>query len=140
MKLVSIRRLCITGVFVGLVFVLNACGVYDKSAFKGNEIADEECFNIDFEVLNMIHTHEMILTANEYIKVQITKDAGSISVLIRKDDEEPVYKGDDITTGEFQVQIKEPGTYQLCVSGKRAKGHVIFLRCGEKRRIENESK
>ena len=43
-----------------------------------------------------------------------------------------MYRGDDVTDAEFEIQINEKGTYRLCVSGKDAKGHVIFSRCREK--------
>lgn len=49
-----------------------------------------------------------------------------------------VYKGDDVTDAEFEIQINEKGTYRLCVSGKDAKGHVIFSRCKEEKDIKNE--
>ena len=44
-----------------------------------------------------------------------------------------MYRGDDVTDAEFEIQINEKGTYRLCVSGKDAKGHVIFSRCREKK-------
>ena len=46
-----------------------------------------------------------------------------------------MYRGDDVTDAEFEIQINEKGTYRLCVSGKdatklffiesRRGGHVI---------------
>ena len=49
-----------------------------------------------------------------------------------------MYRGDDVTDAEFEIQINEKGTYRLCVSGKEAKGHVIFSRCKEEKDIKNE--
>ena len=43
--------------------------------------------------------------------------------------------GDEISDTEFEIQINEKGTYRLCVSGKDAKGHVIFSRCKEEKDI-----
>lgn len=49
-----------------------------------------------------------------------------------------MYRGDDVTDAEFEIQINEKGTYRLCVSGKKAKGHVIFSRYKEEKDIKNE--
>ena len=62
--------------------------------------------------------------------------SGKISVQIYNEDDQPVYRGDDVTDAEFEIQINEKGTYRLCVSGKEAKGHVIFSRCKEEKDIK----
>ena len=49
-----------------------------------------------------------------------------------------MYRGDDVTDAEFEIQINEKVTYLFCVSGKEAKGHVIFSRCKEEKNIKNE--
>ena len=70
--------------------------------------------------------------------LKIISKSGKISVQIYNEDDQSVYKGDDVTDAEFEIQINEKGTYRLCVSGKDAKGHVIFSRCKEEKDIKNE--
>ena len=91
-----------------------------------------------FEQMNSTHSHNIDMDAGESIKVKIISKSGKISVQIYNEDDQSVYKGDDVTDAEFEIQINEKGTYRLCVSGKDAKGHVIFSRCKEEKDIKNE--
>ena len=127
----AIQRIYVWVVFASILCLLSSCGSNNVTAFNGRKVADANHFDIDFEVLNTTYTHEIAMKENESIDVLITKSSGDISVLIQKDMETPIYKGDDVTSGEFKVCIKEAGIYTLSVSGKRAKGHVVFSRHNE---------
>ena len=115
-----------------MILAFTACGLCNKSAFVGNEIADTDFYDVAFEQMNSTHSHNIDMNAGESIKVKIISKSGKISVQIYNEDDQPVYRGDDVTDAEFEIQINEKGTYRLCVSGKDAKGHVIFSRCREK--------
>ena len=114
------------------IVVFTACGLCNKPAFVGNEIADTDFYDVDFERMNSTHSHNIDMDAGESIKVKIIRKSGKISVQIYNEDDQPVYRGDDVTDAEFEIQINEKGTYRLGVSGKDAKGHVIFSRCRQK--------
>ena len=120
------------------MLAFTACGLCNKAAFIGDEIADTDFYDVDFEQMNSTHFHNIDMEVGESIKVKIISKSGKISVQIYNEDEQPVYKGDDVTDAEFEIQINEKGTYRLCVSGKDAKGHVIFSRCKEEKDIKNE--
>ncbi len=40
------------------------------------------------------------------------RKSGKISVQIYNEDNQPVYKGDDVTDAEFEIHINEKGTYR----------------------------
>lgn len=86
--------------------------------------------------MNSTHSHNIDMDAGESIRVKIIRKSGKISVQIYNEDNQLVYKGDDVTDAEFEIQINEKGTYQLYVSGKKAEGHVIFSRCMEEKNIK----
>ena len=115
-----------------MILVFIACGLCNKATFIGDEIADTDFYDVDFEQMNSTYSHNIDMDAGESIKVKIIRKSGKISVQIYNEADQPAYKGDDVTDAEFEIQINEKGTYRLCVSGKDAKGHVIFLRCREK--------
>ena len=126
------RKIILSGILFNMILVFTACGLCNKSAFVGSEIADTDFYDVDFEQMNSTHSHSIKMDAGESINVKIIRESGEISVNIYNEDNQSVYKGDDVTDAEFEIQINEKGTYWLCVSGKNAKGHVIFSRYGEK--------
>lgn len=135
MKKTTKRKITLFGILFYIMLAFTACGLCNKAAFIGDEIADTDFYDVDFEQMNSTHFHNIDMEAGESIKVKIISKSGKISVQIYNEDEQPVYKGDDVTDAEFEIQINEKGTYRLCVSGKDAKGHVIFSRCKEEKDI-----
>lgn len=105
-----------------------ACGMDENAVFNGSKTGDENHFDLDFEMLNAAYEHELVMEEGETIEVSIQKESGEISVLIQQESHDPVYQGDDVQDGEFEVVISEAGTYTVSVTGKKAKGHVVFTR------------
>ena len=138
MKKATKRKIALFGIFFNMILGFTACGLCNKSTFIGNEIANTDFYDVDFEQMNSTRYHKIDMDAGESIKVKIISKSGKISVQIYNEDDQPVYRGDDVTGAEFEIQIDEKGTYRLCVSGKDAKGHVIFSRCREEKDIKNE--
>ena len=129
------KRILLSGILFHMILVFTACGLCNKATFIGDEISDTDFYDIAFEQMNSTHSHNIDMDAGESIKVKIISKSGKISVQIYNEDYQPVYRGDDVTDAEFEIQINEKGTYRLCVSGKDAKGHVIFSRYREKENI-----
>lgn len=138
MKKATKRKIILSGILFHIILVFTACGLCNKATFIGDEISDTDFYDIAFEQMNSTHSHNIDMDAGESIKVKIISKSGKISVQIYNEDDQPVYRGDDVTDAEFEIQINEIGTYRLCVSGKDAKGHVIFSRCKEEKDIKNE--
>lgn len=111
-----------------MALLLCACVANHNASFNGSKTGDEDHFEIDFEMLNATYTHELVMKEGESIEVSIEKESGEISVLIQQDSHDPVYKGDDVQDGDFNVVISEAGAYTLSVTGEKAKGHVVFTR------------
>ena len=116
-----------------MILVFTACGLCNKATFIWDEISDTDFYDIAFEQMNSTHSHNIDMDAGESIKVKIISKSEKNSVQIYNENDQSVYKGDDVTDAEFEIQINEKGTYRLCVSGKDAKGHVIFSRCREEK-------
>ncbi len=133
MKKATKRKIILSGILFHMILVFTACGLCNKATFIGDEISDIDFYDIAFEQMNLTHSHNIDMDAGESIKVKIISKSGKISVQIYNEDDQSVYKGDDVTDAEFEIQINEKGTYRLCVSGKKAKGHVIFQDAKRKR-------
>ena len=129
------KRILLSGILFHMILVFTACGLCNKATFIGDEISDTDFYDIAFEQMNSTHSHNIDMDAGESIKVKIIRKSGKISVQIYNEDDQPVYRGDDVTDAEFEIHINEKETYRLRVSGKDVKGHVIFSRCREEENI-----
>ncbi len=112
------------------IFAVNllicACGVTVR--FSGSKTGDADHFDMDFEMLNETYSHELDMKEGESLDVSVERISGEISIIIQKENEKPVYRGTDMDTCNFQVQVEKVGTYTLSVTGKEAQGHVVFTR------------
>ena len=116
--------IAITVIVVSMV--LSACTV--GTTFSGSKTGDEDHFDIAFEMLNTSYSHELDMKEGEALDVTVEAESGNISLIIQKEDDEPVYRGSNLESTAFQVGIEQEGTYTLTVEGKRARGHVIISR------------
>ena len=97
MKKAIKRKIILSGILFHIILVFTACGLCNKAAFVGNEIADTDFYDVDFEQMNSTHSHNIDMDAGESIKVKIISKSGKISVQIYNEDDQLVYKGDDVT-------------------------------------------
>ena len=115
----------ITGAVILMILVL-ACKSRMFTEFEGSKTEDLTHFAMDFSVLNTTYTHEMSVGKDECVEVRIKKEKGTLSLKIEKEEGEPIYQGDDVSSGDFVVFAEESGNYRFTVSGKRAGGKVSF--------------
>ena len=59
MKKVTKRKIILSGILFHMILVFTACGLCNKPAFVGKEIADTDFYDIAFEQMNSIHSHIM---------------------------------------------------------------------------------
>lgn len=102
---------------------LTAC----VSEFDGSRKGNDSEFIMEYKMLNTTDSQDLKLEAGDTINAKIGVDSGNLSIKIQKDDEQPVYEGDDISASdEFGVAIEKSGTYTISVTGKKTKGSISF--------------
>lgn len=111
-----------------MFFLVSACAGLNDSTFSGSKTGDDNHYDITFDILNTTFSHELNMEQGERIHVQIEKKSGDIKVMIQKNQENPIYEGNGDVATDFYVSIEEAGTYTVSVTGKKAKGRVIFSR------------
>ena len=90
------------------IFSLIACS---SIRFDGNRTGNDNEFIMDFKVLN-ITDHQMLkLEQGDTVEVEVVIDSGTLNVEVLNDDNELVYRGNDIPTSSFKIDILESGTY-----------------------------
>lgn len=108
---------------MAILLILFGCG---KRTFDGSSTGNDEQFILDYSIMNCTKTNDMKLEKGANINVVIENESGNLDILIADSDGEKVYKGDDVTSGEFSVEIPKTDTYKVSVTGKNAKGNVSF--------------
>ena len=73
------------------------------------------------------------MDAGESIKVKIISKSGKISVQIYNEDDQSVYKGDDVTDAEFEIQINEKEHTGYALVERNQKGMLFFQDAKRKR-------
>lgn len=76
--------------------------------------------------MNLTHSHNIDMDAGESIKVKIISKSGKISVQIYNEDDQSVYKGDDVTDAEFEIQINEKEHTGYALVERNQKGMLFF--------------
>ena len=114
--------------YLGLLpgsFLLAGCGMTD---FSGSRTGNEGQFLMDYKVFNTTDSQVLKLEKGDQIYGKIEKKSGKLSVLIRKEGEDPIFESKGMPTGSFRLEIEEGGEYRITVKGKRARGSLSFTK------------
>lgn len=106
-----------------LLLILTGC---EKQIFDGSSTGNDEQFIIEYSIMNCTKTNDMKLERGTNINVVIENKLGHLDILITNSNGEKIYKGDDVTSGKFSVEVPKTDTYKFSVTGKNAKGNISF--------------
>lgn len=104
-----------------VAFCLTAC---HTQSFSGSRIGNDHKLVMEYSIFNTTDSQTLKLNKGDVLDVKIVSDSGKLSVLLQNDEGESVYKGNDVPTSDFQIEIKESGTFELIVTGEQAKGSL----------------
>ena len=76
-----------------LALALTACGGAD---FDGSRLGNESELTMEFKTLNREDEQNLTIGEGEHLHAEISVEKGSLSVVIQKDDEAPVYEDGDL--------------------------------------------
>lgn len=107
-----------------LIFIIiSGC---QNQVFEGNILSDRTEFVLDYSYLNMTQTHEMFLAQGKIIDVNIENNSGSLDIIIEDVSGEEIYRGNDVDSCKFSIEIPYMGTNKFSVIGHKAAGNVSF--------------
>ncbi len=110
--------------------LLAACllqaGCGKRNAFEGTKTSDETGFRMEYSVLDREESAELELMEGDRIRVHLSNAAGTVDVTVGQIGEEPVYRGTGQENADFILTVPKTGSYQISVTGHRAKGEVSF--------------
>ena len=119
-----IIRKAITAILLAICLLLSGCG--EKATFDGSRTSDETGFRMEYSILDKEESAELKLTEGDQIQVHISHTAGNVDVIVGENGEEPIYKGSEQENADFILTVPKTGSYQISVTGHRAKGEISF--------------
>lgn len=95
--------------------------------FAGDRIKNPDEYILTFSLMNQRDTHEMQMNEGDILSVRFAIVRGRADLLIGQEGEKPVYRGNAIADGEFDLVIPKTGTYQIELTAKRAQGSLSVI-------------
>lgn len=115
--------LIVTVTFV--LFTLTACS---STTFDGSRTGNESQLIMDYRIMNKTDSQTLELQEGDSVDFVIASESGKVNIIMQKENNEPIYQGTDIPTSSFRVEIEETGSYQVTVTGEKAKGSISVVR------------
>ena len=104
-----------------LITLLTAC----SPDFNGSRTGNDNQLIMEYTAFNTTDSQDLVVEAGDTIHVGIVIEDGHLSYKIQKNDDEPIAESESIFfSEEFDVEVKESGTYTVTVTGEKAKGSV----------------
>ena len=131
-----ILLLALLTVLVGIIIFIS-CGEQRVRCETGINNLDHY-YILEFEKMNQEESYVISACKDDVFDVNFRIDQGRVDFIIGMDGEAPIYKGNNIETGMFEVIAPEDGEYRITVNAKRASGFIkVYAKRGNK---ENECK
>lgn len=110
-----------------LVLVVSLAGCITPT-FNGSRTGNDDRLIMSYSILNTTETQHLNLEAGDVLDVEVTSDEGSVSLVVQKQGSNPVYEGENLPTGSFQIEIEEAGIYRAAVTGDHARGGISITK------------
>lgn len=87
---------------------------------------ERNSFSFGCERFNDTRVESFFLEKGDSVAVDIVRVKGRFDITIGEFGKKPIYTGNDVQTGSFEVIIPEDGTYIITVAGKKGEGSLSF--------------
>ncbi|MDO4380062.1 MAG: hypothetical protein Q4D20_04225 [Clostridia bacterium] len=104
------------------VFLFASC----KADFVGNKIKTKDRYLLSFAVLNGTEKETLNLKKGEELFVKAEIPEGEVSLFVAPKGGKTLYRGTLVQNESFSLVCTESGTYSIEVTGKNAKGKLVF--------------
>lgn len=113
---------------VAAVFCMALTGCHSGSTFDGNILRNEDCFQMEYTVLDQQESASIALGEGDTLCVSVSQERGVVDIVVGIDGKEPIYEGNGLTDMDFSLNISQFGDYQISVTGHEACGSVAFIK------------
>lgn len=123
------RRIAVGIAFIvlSLIVVFLVINKQNQIIFSGSRVKNPDRYYLEFSYMNQTDFSLMELQKGDVLSVSFAITKGHVNIGIGMEGNKPVYKGDDIESGNFTVEIEKTGQYRIDVSAKRAAGVIDII-------------
>ncbi len=119
------------------IMVFFACGRQKVHCVTGINNLDHY-YILEFENMNREDSCMIPVCKDDIFAVNFRIDKGCVDFIIGIDGKSPIYKGNDIESGMFDVIVPEDGEYRITVSAKHSFGYVeVYAKKGATTNYDN---
>ena len=111
----------IAGMLLGMIAL---CVHSNQKMFIGNQVKSRNCYILEFEKMNQKDSHVLSACKDDVFTVNFRIDNGHADFIIAMDGKTPIYKGNDIESGVFDVIVPEGGEYRITINARHADGFL----------------
>ena len=116
LSLIGVLILVIAG---GLLFIKD-----HQPIFNGDIVKDDDSYKLEFIVMNETDSHTLTLQDGEALDVDFSVFGGRVDLMIGREGEREIYKGNNIECGTFELTAPEAGDYTITVRARHASGSI----------------
>lgn len=124
----TVIRVCVLIAALGIGSVCLFGPWRSDRAFDGSRVGNPDGFLLDFSYMDRSDSHTLSLKPGDILKATYEVKDGRIDVTIRVSGHDPIYCGNDVQTGTFELPVQEEGEYVISVNASRASGRLAFER------------
>lgn len=111
-----------------ILIIFSLTGCKNAATFSGSKTGNNNQFLVDFDILNTTVESTMDLIDGDVISTSVMIVKGSVDINVQNENGEVVYRGNDVESNEFSIDIHKSGTYTFSLTGRKAEGRVYFVK------------
>ena len=121
------KKIFISGLIMATALSATACK--SNVEFDGERTGNESEFILEYEMFKGSDSQDLKLQKGDSLEVDVLNDGGTLNLdIVKKDDGEPLYEGENLRTSYFEIKAPEDGIYEVTVEGEKAVGEVTVER------------
>lgn len=103
----------------------NGC---NAEVFDGNSVKNQDNFFLRFTRMSKTDAHIITAEAGDVISVELEIEKGRVDIVIGAEGDEPIYFGNDVDSGKFELPVSAAGQYKVTVEARGAAGEIAVQR------------
>ena len=123
---------------ISLLAIIICLILNNRKVFIGDITKDQSGYCLKFEKMNREDSYLIPVCKDDVFSVNFRTDKGHADLIIGMDGKDPIYKGNDIKNGTFDVIVPEAGEYRITVNAKHSSGYVeVYAKKGVATNYDN---
>ena len=102
-----------------------------QAIFDGNMIKNADAYILEFTKMNQEDSHTLTLDKGDILSVDFAVGSGRVDLSIGMDEEEAIYRANEMDTGVFELTVPKKGDYQITVRARHASGYIKITLHGQ---------